>query len=856
MGAVRSETLNQTVPEWGATNAKRITLTGGTNVIKGLISTGILTSPGVTYTHSIYIKNNGTTNIIVGNNLDETLIIYPNESKLLIFKPVSRVSGLANGSLQFTVSAPAVADNIDMTVWRAKIEAGNYTPWSDGNTATVDNTTPKYVGYSLSDDITRPSNLLLNGSLQLSTNRWYANGTGTTFTRNSLGFSTIDKTQATTGRGGVLTGTDYTLYGSVEQGKTYTLSLDVFVASLTSGSLASSSAYMRIAYADSSVVDLNLDIAQTIGSWQRLAGTITLVNKPIRTVTVAVQLAANFVGKVHVKNVKLEGGSTATPYANHITERGASYSWSYYGIGLSLATIPLTRFIQSFNITNKETKFLRLSMNVIGNSHVIINRPLLKKSGAGSHVQSQKEFLQALPVKNNGTWKAYPIFEIENKADNGLIGIVNNTGGALQFGNIANVDSAIAKSDVVAVHEKYTSNKQPSGFALNAGHVSNYPNAEFDPERPNKVGGNFEWTGTGIARPKYPTNNPSNAWGGPTLTNPIPTPAGGNKNGGFECVEYLTFKTDAEKRGRVEVVVASEPNDIIMGTTIHDSSAIANEIYVEYRYGTTQIFVAKLDLTKFKTAEFKITMRRDSSGKLFTWNFENVRVQSDGSYKSLTSQFITYNSATVNNASVGKVSRWFMAYADGTTTRTTVRGIHWSHKVKVDGLAIRKSPNTNSTVFGKLPKGVVFSTTAERSAQKVVNNNLWYCVIKDPSNRIPASGWVSAYYLEQLSRREDKVTETVNGAVDIRLRESKFTWLASDKPVESKDPFKAGDKVVVNTYDKTLFVNGVEREDLSNIGSQWDSFALESGEHVLKFINSEWASNTMEVTTKIYKTYL
>ncbi|MRB84970.1 hypothetical protein GH851_31065, partial [Bacillus thuringiensis] len=87
--------------------------------------------------------------------------------------------------------------------------------------------------------------------------------------------------------------------------------------------------------------------------------------------------------------------------------------------------------------------------------------------------------------------------------------------------------------------------------------------------------------------------------------------------------------------------------------------------------------------------------------------------------------------------------------------------------------------------------------------------------------------------------------------VDMQVTDSLFKWTGSNKQKETKNPFRAGDKIVIDTYTKQIFVNGVEREDLASIGNQWNTFAFDSGTHYLKFINSNWQVNTMEVKVRL-----
>lgn len=304
----------------------------------------------------------------------------------------------------------------------------------------------------------------------------------------------------------------------------------------------------------------------------------------------------------------------------------------------------------------------------------------------------------------------------------------------------------------------------------------------------------------------------------------------------------------------MEIVVLTDANDILMSMIIRDSNQSTNEVIVEYWYGNQRVKSITTDVRKYKNSWFRCTMSRDSSGKKFKWNFENIQTKNN-KITPVTKNEFTYNAPQKNKASVMAVSRWLLKWADGKATRSVVDKTTYTMKSK-EILNIRAGSKTSTKSYGLLPKGVTFETTKRQTGQKVVNNNQWYYVTKNTGKKIPASGWVSGYYLTQTKKVETKKNIKVSGIAKMHFTDSRFTWLGSGKAKQTKNPFKAGDKVVINTYDKTIYVNGVEREDLATIGNQWSGFALESGRHFLRFVNSSWQTNTMEVTVKNQRRYL
>lgn len=851
LGSTMTRTTGVSVPEWGATNAVNIKVTKNpsTNGIFGTLAvSGVKYIYGQNYVHSIYVKNNGTKGIYVLNNMGRRIDVYAGESKLLIF-PTSYVAW--DASMQFVFYSETAGDLPDITIWRAKIEATNEgaTVWTDGNTPTVDNTSPTHVGYSTTDTVPEDTapNILLNGAQDNSMQYW---GTFDALTATpTAGATKLTKTAVSTIRPAYLSN-GY----SALRGTTYTVSGSVFISKGWTGSLATTELVVRVTYYDSTREDGKVSITNTsTDNWVRYSASITTQNKAINKIEVLFAIDPSFVGTFYVKNFKLEQNDHATPFIPHITERGKLYTWYPIGTGLDASTIPMTRTTQTYTIQNEATKVIRLSLNVYGNAHVVINRPMLTRGTDGTYVPSVKEFLKTVPVTNYGTWKSYPIFEITNAEENGMIAVMNENGKVLQFGNEENKDATEPIKDEIGLNESYRGTKLPTGFTVNSGHVSQYPNTSNDPARPNLYMGSWDYSPSEAFKPKWATTFAPNAWSGPSLTTPVKAPSTGLRTGAFKFEERINFGTTSEKNGRYELVILTDANDILMSMTIRDSDAKGNEVIVEYWYGNKLLKSIKTDVTKYKSSWFRCTMTRDQTGKKFTWNFEHI--QSNNGIKPVTKNPFTYNAPVANKASVVKTSRWLLKYKDSVATREVVDKVTWTMKSK-EVLHIRAGSKTSYKSYGLLPKGVTFETTKRQTGQKIIKNNQWYYVTKNSGKKIPASGWVSGYYLQNTKRVEHKKKETYSIVATMQVTDSRFTWMGTGKSKESKNPFKAGDKIVINTHDKTFFVNGVEREDLATIGNQWEGFALDVGEHFLQFINSDWATDTLEVTVKNQRTYL
>lgn len=119
------------VSEWGTNNAIRSYGVCNSNKIFGTLATGS-SSPasalGQAYVHSIYVKNNGETPIIISNNgIGGSRTIQPGESTRVI------LHGTGDNAryLQFVFFSSNLDDAFDVTYWHPKIEIGDKaTDWT------------------------------------------------------------------------------------------------------------------------------------------------------------------------------------------------------------------------------------------------------------------------------------------------------------------------------------------------------------------------------------------------------------------------------------------------------------------------------------------------------------------------------------------------------------------------------------------------------------------------------------------------------------------------------------------------------------------------------------------------------
>lgn len=138
---------NISVPEWGATDAVKHTVSGGSNAtVAGTLATGLLVDKTAAYVHSIYVKNIGTSYVRFNNNLGKAIDVYPGESKRVIFE--SSQNSTTDAAKQFVLYRANASVTQEFIVWHAKIEKSNDTAtiWTSTPSEDLLNSMPKYVG--------------------------------------------------------------------------------------------------------------------------------------------------------------------------------------------------------------------------------------------------------------------------------------------------------------------------------------------------------------------------------------------------------------------------------------------------------------------------------------------------------------------------------------------------------------------------------------------------------------------------------------------------------------------------------------------------------------------------------------
>ena len=91
--------------------------------------------------------------------------------------------------------------------------------------------------------------------------------------------------------------------------------------------------------------------------------------------------------------------------------------------------------------------------------------------------------------------------------------------------------------------------------------------------------------------------------------------------------------------------------------------------------------------------------------------------------------------------------------------------------------------------------------------------------------------------------------------VIMRMTDMQARWEGTPYYQDLKNYFQDGDLIEIDTATREFFVNGVVNNQLNVVGNQWEKFELETGKTIIQPIVSEWA-NMAEVTAEITQNYL
>lgn len=380
-----------------------------------------------------------------------------------------------------------------------------------------------------------------------------------------------------------------------------------------------------------------------------------------------------------------------------------------------------------------------------------------------TYVPSEEGVSDALIVRNDGTYRAYPNFTFKMKGENGLVALLKEDGSILQFGNPEDVDGNVAKRTEVGLRETFWGKTLNPNIVVNSGFKTVYPNMNSNPSTPNLVQGTLNMTQDPDAVvPVFTGVGDIGVWHGPTMMMPVSAPSTNDRTGLVSThTRFQFYNYDKAQRGRIEFSTFDETGEPVMTAIVRDSSLSGNEMRLECWYKRQKLVDVPLDRKTFTKDFYEINMSR--VGNELRWRLVQIR-------------------NLVNNP-----EGWDQATVDKQYAFT------W----KLD------EPDTS----------------------QIMKYGIWQM------------RYSNKYH------------------VLMKITDCQVRWEGTPYYTDVKNYFQDGDIVEIDVQNRALYVNGAENTELNVVGNQWESFQLELGETLIQPVVSDWA-NMAEVTCALREAWL
>ena len=226
-------------------------------------------------------------------------------------------------------------------------------------------------------------------------------------------------------------------------------------------------------------------------------------------------------------------------------------------------------------------------------------------------------YSDTITVHNGGTYPVEPVITATMHADNGMVGIVNDRPGILQFGTqeidgFTTEESEVAL-DLAAVQGSHMDNQA----------ATNNPYWGGDPSMPNEQIGNAIWTHDDYDGWKVEPNWPSitgdhKYWNGPSIKHNLVQTHNGNYKSNLTWDVMTRFQTGVSKVGALETTLESDGKPIFQ-MILKDNSALSDQIWWMCYYKGQLVVDRKLDRSIFTNDKF-IQLELQKYGKSVIFN--------------------------------------------------------------------------------------------------------------------------------------------------------------------------------------------------------------------------------------------
>ncbi|WNO50918.1 phage tail family protein [Lacticaseibacillus paracasei] len=247
--------------------------------------------------------------------------------------------------------------------------------------------------------------------------------------------------------------------------------------------------------------------------------------------------------------------------------------------------------------------FVRTSTNGLG--WLCIDNIKLEKSPTVSqwspNPSDPEYYTNTITVHNGGTYPVEPVITATMHADNGMVGIVNDRPGILQFGT-QEIDGYTTDVSEKGLNGNFSA--PISGTIYNQS-ATNNPNWGGDSSKPNKQTGSINYASDSYNGPHMEPAYDSTGtyWNGPAAKIPITATSQNTRNNNFTVSMMLHFETTVSELGRMELTLEAG-GKVQYQMVVTDNNAVKDEIQVDCYVKDQQVGTISLDRSKFTNDKF------------------------------------------------------------------------------------------------------------------------------------------------------------------------------------------------------------------------------------------------------------
>lgn len=210
-------------------------------------------------------------------------------------------------------------------------------------------------------------------------------------------------------------------------------------------------------------------------------------------------------------------------------------------------------------------------------------------------------YTDTITVHNGGTYPVEPVITATMHADNGMVGIVNDRPGILQFGT-QEIDGYTTDVSEKGLNGNFSA--PISGTIYNQS-ATNNQNWGGDSSKPNKQTGSINYASDSYNGPHMEPAYASTGtyWNGPAAKIPIAATSQNTRNNNFTVSMMLHFETTVSELGRMELTLEAG-GKVQYQMVVTDNNAVKDEIQVDCYVKDQQVGTMSLDRSKFTNDKF------------------------------------------------------------------------------------------------------------------------------------------------------------------------------------------------------------------------------------------------------------